>query len=216
MTERDREGRKQTQGGVQSIFTNEQGRQGKAVLVVGLLAMGEGVTIWAWALRSLGASNAVDTSQGVASSALALASLGMLTVLTGTGLLAYWFALKRTRMGRRTMGFSVRSNKSAPAAENESLSWDTLTRRSLTSIWRLRSTHRVSKTFLVAVVQSSVLIASYGSLVAEYETNPGMQAWVQTNFPLASGLLNYYVVLLLTGLLGVLVTQFFPSGRFSE
>ncbi len=216
MTERDQEGRKQTHGGVQSIFTTERARNRNALPALGLLAVGGGVTIWIWALRNFDTSNGIDISQSVASSALTLASLGMLIVLTGTGLCAYSFAARKARMGRRTMGLSVRSNESAFGLTNELSSRDTSTRQSLDSTWNLRSTHRVSKTFLVAVVQSSVFIASYVSLVAEYETNLRIQSWVQTNFPLARGLLNYYVVLLLTGLLGVLLIQFFPRKHFSE
>ncbi len=216
MTERDQEGKKQTRGGVQSIFTTEQGRNRNALPTLGLLAMGGGVTVWIWALRNFDTSNGIDISQSVASSTLTLASLGMLIVLTGTSLCAYSFAARRMRMGRRTIGLSVHSNESALELTNEFSSRETSTRQLLDSIRNLRSTHRTSKTILVAIVQSSLFIASYVSLVAEYETNPQMQSWVQTNFPIARDLLNYNGVLLLTGLLGVLLAQFFPGKHFSE
>ncbi len=158
-------------------------------------------------MRNLNTSNGPNISQSVASSALAFASLGMLIVLAGTGLCVYSFAVRRKRLGGNTVGFSLHSNSPDTGFTNESSDKDAPTRQYWESTSDLKLTHRVSKAFVAVVVQSLVYVAFYGGLVAEYNDNPRMQAWVETNLPLVGDLLNYYGVVLLSGLLGVLVVQ---------
>ena len=216
LTGYDHEGKKQTQGGVESIFTTDHRGHGNAVPAIGLLAVGGGVSIWAWAIRNLNTSYGGNISQGVVSSALTFASLGMLTMLVGACLCVYSFAVRRTRLARNTIGFPPLSNSRDLGLTNELSDSETLTRQYRDSTWSLRSTRRVSKTFVVAVAQSLVYVALYAGVVTEYNNNPRMQAWVQINLPLVGDLLNYYGVVLLSGLLAVLALQFLPRNRSSR
>ncbi len=209
MTGYDQEGKKQTQGGVQSIFTTDRRGDGNTTAAaVGLFAVAGGVSVWAWTVMNLNISNGPNISQSVASSALAFASLGMLTVLAGTSLCVYSFAKRRKNLGRNTAGFSLHSNSPDTGFTNESSDRDAPIRDDWDSTRDLKLTDPMSKTFVTVVAQSLVYVTFYGGLVAEYNDNPRMQAWVQTNLPLVGNLLNYYGVVLLSGLLGVLVVQF--------
>lgn len=216
MTESHHERKRQTQGGVQAIFTIDHRGYGDAVPAVGLLALGGGVAIWLWALRNLNTSNGVNISQAVASSTLDFASLGMLLVLAGTGLAAYSLAERRTRVGRNMRAFSPHSKSPDPGFTSESSDKDRPKIQRWDSAWKLKSTHPISNTFVAALVQSLVYIGSYGGLVMEYNNNTRMHAWVQNNLPLIGYMLNYYGVLLLSGLLGVFVVHFLPKKQSSR
>ena len=216
LTGYDHEGKKQTQGGVQSIFTTHHRGHGNARPAIGLLAVGGGVSIWAWAIRNLDTSYGSNISRSAVSSALTFASLGMLTILVGAGLCVYSFAVRRTKLATDTIGFSPLSISRDFGLTNELSDSGTLARQYVDSTWSLRSTRRVSKTFVAAVAQSLVYVALYARVVAEYNNSPRMQAWVQTNLPLVGDLLNYYGVVLLSGLLAVLVVQFLSRNRSSR
>ena len=167
-------------------------------------------------MRNLNTSYGANISQSVVSSTLTFASLGMLTVLAGTGLCVYSFAVRKTRLTRNTIEFSMLSNSPDIVLTNELSDSETLTRQYGDSTWNLRSTRRISKTYVAAVAQALVYVAFYAGVVTEYDNNPRMQAWVQTNLPLVGDVLNYYGVVLLSGLLAVLVLQFLPRNRSSR
>ena len=209
MTERYQEGKRQIQSGVQAIFTTDQVRNGNGLAAVGLLTVGGGVTIWIWAFRDLIASNGANFSQGVASWALTLASLGILIVLAGTGLASYSLAVHGTNVGRNPKGVSPRSKNPDIGLTNEWSNRDGPETHHWGSALNPESAQQGSRTLVAAVVQSLVYVACYGGLVVEYNDNPRMQVWVQNNLPIIGNLLNYYGVLLLSGMLGVFVVQFF-------
>jgi hypothetical protein len=66
------------------------------------------------------------------------------------------------------------------------------------------------RTLAIALVEAVILVTIYTGLVREYISNVNMQNWVQTNFVPGIYLLNYYVVLILAGLLGMLIFRLLP------
>ena len=213
MTGYDQDGKKRSQRGVGSIFTTDQPRHENGVPAIGLLAVGGGVSVWAWTIINLNVSDGGNISQSVASSALTSASLGMLLVLVGMGLSVRSWAARGREGGTKEKGSSLPSKGPDPGLTDEFSEKETLTNEGWDTTWNVKSTHRVSKGLVSAVIQSSVFVASYCGLVAEYNNNPSMQAWVQTNLPLVGDLLNYYGVVLLSGLLGVLAFRSLPRKR---
>jgi hypothetical protein len=66
------------------------------------------------------------------------------------------------------------------------------------------------RTLAIALVEAAVMVIIYGGLVQEYVSNAYMQNWVRSNFSPGSYLLNYYMVLILAGLLGTLIFRLLP------
>ncbi len=63
-------------------------------------------------------------------------------------------------------------------------------------------------------VEAAVVFGFYGVLVAAYDANPSMRAWVESNAPWAGYLLNDTAVVLLLGVfVGVLLSELLAIRR---
>lgn len=69
---------------------------------------------------------------------------------------------------------------------------------------------------ILAFLQSSIVLALYTGLADEYESNLGMRLWIRSRFPFGQYLLNWWIALILAGVLGLLLVQFLPGRRFAE
>lgn len=204
------------QKGVQAIFTSRNKRRGNIVAIVGLLAIGIGAALWMRSVQGLNGSLSPVILSQLVSPSLIPASLGFLAVLAGVGLCTYSIVLRRGKLehykddndfSELEVSTEQRDRYLDLAADSE-IGEDPpagrLARRGL------------SRTHAVAIVQSLTLMALYGGLVQEYNSNISMQAWIRANFALGGYLLNYNTMLVVAGVLGVLMFQFLPGGRFSD
>ena len=69
---------------------------------------------------------------------------------------------------------------------------------------------------LLALCQSCIAVTLYSGLCDEYRSNPVMQQWVRSAFPLAQFLLTWDGLLAFSCVLGLVTVQFLPSGLLAE
>ncbi|HYY90439.1 MAG TPA: hypothetical protein VE955_00460 [Candidatus Dormibacteraeota bacterium] len=75
---------------------------------------------------------------------------------------------------------------------------------------------RTTRYGLIAFLESCLAIGFYSGLTDDYRSNVSMQQWVHAFFPAVRYLLSWEAVLLVSALLGLVMTQFVPGRAFAE
>ncbi len=168
-----------------------------------------GVLLWLWPLEIL------RTQQGKLVQASGVASL----------LLYVFFASQLTTVGVAFYAYSLHSRKAKENTEDIESTLDQLEafleggrrirpgeeplpRLDLESLRKRTLPPRITRMQLVVLVEGAFALVLYGWLVAEYEANTFMQAWVAANVPWVAFLLNSTALLILAGLfVGFLLSE---------
>lgn len=193
---RNRSGHK----GVEAIFSPlpRKRRNLRLVGVVGVLAgLAEiSITIIATEYPRAQVSQITDSYMR-----LALASLGLLLVSCGLGLLGLdWNAANQRLKSRATM--ESRNAKQYLIGEGDE---ETLT-----------GSNYNSRIGLTVFILDCVLVTLYASLVEEYQSNSSMRNWVASYFNSGSYLFDWPTLIASSGLLGLLAIWSFAGETFKE
>ena len=203
--------RRPAQKGVQAVFTPDASWKGPAQVALGLIAIGVGALAWVYStrgLRGLGLGSLIPWDRPLSAFLLPI-SIPLL--IGGMGLCTYYLAMRRTwRASSRIesalyeLGALVEKKNTSPDSPVD-----------VKVVMEAKPTGRrsfrlPSRTLGIALVEAIVMIIIYGGLVQEYRSNVNMQNWVQANFAPGGYFLNYYGVLVLAGLLGVVMFRLLP------
>jgi hypothetical protein len=203
--------RKPAQKGVQAVFTPGSNWKGTAQIVLGLGAIGAGSAAWIYTTRSFGRLGFGGLIPWDASLSAILLPISIPLLIGGVGLCTYYLAMRRTWRASNRIESALLEMEALVGQKNANsdpwLNSGTVQGRKRPR--RLRFDF-LSKTLAIALVEAVIMVIIYGGLVQEYVANVNMQNWVKTNFAPGIYLLNYYVVLILAGLLGMLIFRFLP------
>jgi len=180
------------QKGVDAIFSSAREHR-LASLLVGVLGIVTGVTLWFTILLDREYKRFLGPSETDSYLTLFLASIGLILVLVGAGIC------------------TVPSISTAPTEEKALEGYPELAKpsRRILPMSNMRFA-------LFAFIQSLVISALYAGLVEEYQSNLTMQQWVRLVFPTAKYILNGETVLVLSTLLGLITAQFLPGRLLAE
>ena len=132
---------------------------------------------------------------------LALASLGLLFVIGGLGLLGLdWSAASRRLKGPAKMENGNGKQYLVGERDEETLA----------------GSSRNSRIGLTVFILNCVLVTLYASLVEEYQSNLSMRNWVASYFYLGRYLLDWPTLIASSGLLGLVAIWSFASETFKE
>ena len=207
--------RRQTQKGVQAVFTPSTNWTGRAQLALGLLAIGAGTGSWIYTTRALGGfglGNVVPWNESVPA---ILLPISIPLLIGGVGLCTYFLAMRRTWRASNRIESALYELEALVGQKNGVPGSSIAVRavpeaKSRNRSFHLPSFNLVSKALSIALVEAVLLVIIYGGLVQEYSSNVNMQNWIRSNFAPGSYLLSYNAVLVLAGLLGVLIFQLLP------
>lgn len=202
--------------GVQAIFTPKRNRRGNILAVIGLLGIAVGTVLWMRSIQALNGSIGTVIFAQLVSSSVVLASLGVLSILGGVGLCIYSTVIRRTDQEKYEDEDDVYEREASREQSDSHLSLTANVEMSADPSHGRIAPRRISRTLGIAIFQSLILMALYGGLVQEYNSNTSMQGWIRSNFAMGGVLLNYNAMLVVAGVLGVLVLQFLPGRRFSD
>ncbi len=189
--------------GLEAIFSSQEAGSEREILTgaAGVLA---GLVLSTLAMLSTNNLWSFGQSTNAVYSSITLGALGVLLLICGGGSIAFTLSKRESRLSNPTASL-VEGHSKADLLE------DTEGRRE-----RQRMFGPGSRIGAVAFIQSLVLVVLCSGFVQEYESNPTMQIWVRSNFPVAQSVLNWEGVLILSLSLGVLLLQFLPGRFFSE
>jgi len=185
---RKRLGRK----GVDAIFSSAREHR-PASLLVGVLGIVTGVTLWITVLLDREYTRILGPSETDSYLTLFLTSIGLILALIGTGICGVPSIPTAPTEEKALEGYAELANPSRGALPTSDM------RRTL-----------------FAFIQSSIIAALYTGLVEEYQSNLSMQQWVRLAFPTAKYILNWETVLVLSTLLGLITIQFLPGRLLAE
>ncbi len=198
--------RKPAQNGVQAIFTQDADQKGKALGILGMIAMGAGAALWLWTVFALRGFTGQVVLMDTVSSSLTFVSLAVLLIVGGVGLSTYRLAVQRTKRENYKIASAIfkLDEPAGPkeAAPNTSLPSD----QDPASFDTQVSRPGFPKALALAAIEGLVLILLYTGLLAEYRSNIHMQEWVRANvavFGIGFGeyLLNDIALMLVTATL---------------
>jgi hypothetical protein len=202
--------RRPAQKGVQAVFTVDVNWKARAQIAIGLIAIGFGTAAWTYSTRGLGGLGLGNLIPWDSSISAFLLPVSIPLLIGGVGLSTYYFTMRRTWQASSLIESTLYElealvmQKSLAAGFPESVA-------AIESKPSGRSPfHLPSKALAIALVEAIVMIMIYGGMVQEYGSNVNMRNWVQTNFAPGSYLLNYYGVLILSGVLSVVIFRLFP------
>jgi MFS family permease len=203
--------RKQGQKGVQAVFTPSSDWRERAQIIFGLAAIVVGAASWTYTAKALGGAGLGSLIPWNASASAILLPISIPLLIGGVGLCTYYLAMRRTLRASNRIESALlelealvgqKNINSAPPSDS-----GTATGRQVATKPRLGF---LSRTLGIALGEAAVMVIIYSGLVQEYVSNVYMQSWVHANFAPGSYLLNYYMVLILAGLLGLLIFRFLP------
>jgi hypothetical protein len=178
--------------GVDAIFTSPRKKIDDRFLV-GIAGIVAAIALWTTVTFESMNPRLFGASEISSYSSLVLLSLGVILLISGTGIsLTYYHSNSTHENGRRT--------SSQGYLEQE------------TGV--LLSTNL--KYGLTSFIQGSIAIALYSGLADEYRSNPSMQEWIHAIFPLGQLLLGRECVLVVAGLMGLSIVQFLPGQALAE
>jgi hypothetical protein len=203
--------RKQGQKGVQAVFTPKSDWKGIAQIVLGLAAIVAGAASWAYTTRALQGVGLGRLIPWNASASEILLPISIPMLIGGVGFCSYYLAMRRTwRASNRIESALLELEAMVGQRNATSNPWQDLKALSEGKRARRLRFDSLPRTLAIALAEAVVLVIIYGGLVREYVSNVNMQNWVQSNFALGTYLLNYYMVLILAGLLGMLIFRLLP------
>jgi len=180
------------QKGVDAIFSSAREHH-PASLLVGILGIVTGVTLWITVLLDREYTRFLGPSETDSYLTLFLTSIGLILVLIGAGICAVPSISTAPTEGKSVEGYAELASPTRGALPRSDIRWA-----------------------LFAFIQSSVISALYAGLVEEYQSNLGMQQWVRLAYPAANYILNGETVLVLSTLLGLITAQFLPGRLLAE
>jgi hypothetical protein len=209
--------RKSAQKGVQAVFTPTNDWRGRAQIILGLAAIIAGAASWMYttkALEGVGLDSLIPRNE---SASAILLPISIPLLIGGVGLCTYFLAMRRTWRASNRIESALLELEALVGQKNPNLgtSADARPAREVKVAGKLRF-DLVSRTLAIALVEAVILVIIYSGLVQEYVSNINMQNWVQANFAPGSYLLNYYMVLILAGLLGMLIFRLLPRRPQAE
>ena len=202
--------RRPAQKGVQAVFTVDTDWKGRAQIAVGLIAIGFGTAGWAYSARGLGELGLGNPIPWASSVSAFLLPVSLPLLIGGVGLCTYYFTMRRTWRASSLIESALYELEALVVQRSLSAGFpESGTAIEAKPVGR-REFHLPSKALSIVLVESVVMIVMYGGLVQEYGSNVNMRNWVQANFALGGYLLNYYGVLVLAGILGVVLFELLP------
>ena len=202
--------RRPAQKGVQAVFTPDINWKGRAQVAIGMMAVGFGITAWAYSTRGLGGFGLGNPSPLNSSVSAFLLPVSIPVLIGGVGLCTYYLTMRRTWRASRLVESALYELEALVAQKSLSASFSESGAAIEAKPTGRKPPHLPSRVFTIALVEAVVMIIIYGGLVQEYGSNVNMQSWVQANFAPGAYLLNYYGVLTLAGLLGAVIFQLLP------
>jgi hypothetical protein len=203
--------RKAEQKGVQAVFTPGNNWKERAQIILGLAAIGAGAASWTYTTKALGGSGLGGLIPWNVSASAVLLPISIPLLIGGVGLCMYYFAMRRTwRASNRIESALLELELLVGQKNANSVPW--LNPGTVPDGKRARRLRFdfLPRNLAIAFVEAAIMVMIYGGLVQEYASNVYMQNWVQANFAPGIYLLNYYVVLILAGLLGMLIFRLLP------
>lgn len=202
--------RKPAQKGLQAVFTPSNNWTGRAQIILGVIAIGAGIVAWTYTTRAFGGAGLGSLIPWDASASAVLLPLSIPLLIGGVGLCTYHLAMRRTWRASNRIESALLELEMLVGQKNPNPGLG-LDRGTVPGVKRLRRFRlHLPRTLAIALVEAVILVTIYSGLVQEYISNVNMQNWVQTNFIPGIYLLNYYVVLILAGLLGMLIFRLLP------
>ena len=209
--------RRSAQKGVQAVFTPTNDWKGRAQIILGLAAIVAGAASWTYTTRALNGVGFDGLIPWNKSAPAILLPISIPLLIGGVGLCTYYLAMRRTWRARNRIESALLELEALVGQTNPNLgtSVDARPAREM-KIARKLGFDLGSRTLAIALVEAVILVIIYSGLVQEYVSNINMQNWVQANFAPGSYLLNYYMVLILAGLLGMLIFRLLPRRLQAE
>ena len=203
--------RKAAKKDVQAVFTPGSNWKERSQAIIGLAAIGAGAASWTYTTRVFGGSGLGNLVAWNASASAILLPVSIPLLIGGVGLCTYYFAMRRTWRASNRIESALLELEALVSQKNATSSpWlDQRTVPDAKTAIRLRFDF-LPRTLAIALVEAVLLVIIYSGLVQEYVSNVNMRNWVQANFAPGIYLLNYYVVFILAGLLGMLIFRLLP------
>jgi hypothetical protein len=178
--------------GVDAIFTPPK-KQMDDRFLVGIAGIVVGIALWTTVTLDSINPRLFVASEISSYSSLVLLSLGVILVISGTGISLTYYRFSSTHeSGLKTSSQSYSEQETGV----------------------LRSTNL--KYGLISFIQSSIAIALYSGLADECNSNPSMQEWIHSIFPLGQLFLGRECVLVVAGLMGLSIVHFLPGQALAE
>ena len=203
--------RKAAQKGVQAVFTPGSNWKGRAQIILGLVAIGAGAASWTYTTKAFGGLGLDNLIAWNASASSILLPISIPLLIGGMGICTYFLAMRRTWRASNRIESALLELEALVVQKNA----NSVPRMDLGTVPDVKRARRLRSNFLPrtlasALAEGAVMVIIYGSLVQEYLSNVYMQNWVETNFAPGGYLLNYYVVIILAGSLGMLIFRLLP------
>ena len=172
--------------------------------------MGFGTAAWAYSTRGLGELGLGNLIPWASSVSAFLLPVSLPLLIGGVGLCTYYFTMRRTWRASSLIESTLYELEALVIQRSLSAGFPESGAAIEAKPTGRRRFHLPSKALSIALVESVVMIVMYGGLVQEYGSNVNMRNWVRANFALGGYVLNYYGVLILAGVLGVMIFQLLP------
>ncbi len=204
--------RKLGRRGVEAIFTSAEAQR-DARFLLGLGGIVSGIVLWTTVTLDFTYPKLFGTSEIGSYLSMALSAIGLVLIIDGAAICAVYRGSRTDYRDDQTIGeidpSPELSDSQRPTVA--SLNSNQLSRRRPSIV----SSANV-KNGLAAFVQGCILIVLYSGLADEYQSNVSMQQWLRSFFPAGKYFLNWEAVLLVSAVLGLIVTQFLPGRLLSE